>query len=122
HHPAHGRRPELGVVAGRAVVTDLLAPSEPAELVDGDPRAQEGDEQRYRAAQQDGSHRLPLCVDPDRSPMIPYAAPESDAARRRAVARCSRYPRGWAASSARTTSRSSNGWTTPSISCQVSWP
>ena len=33
--------------------------------------------------EQDGSHRLPsLSSDPDRWAMIPYAAPESDAARR----------------------------------------
>ena len=38
------------------------------------------------AAEQDGSHRLPFCVDPDRWAMIPYAAAESDAARRRPVA------------------------------------
>jgi hypothetical protein len=66
HDAAHGRRAELGVVAGRPVVADLLAEAQPAELVDRDAGAEEGDEQRDGAAQQDGSHRPPLCVDPDR--------------------------------------------------------
>ena len=55
-HAAHGGRAALGVVAGRTVVADLLAVAPAGEPGDRHPGAEQRDQQRQAAAEQDRSH------------------------------------------------------------------
>ena len=77
---AHGGRAALGVVGGRAVVADLLAVAAPAQHLDRVARADQRDQQRETATEQDRSHAVLPSVPPGRRPAVlrrrlPSAAP-----------------------------------------------
>ncbi len=73
---AHGRRAPLGVVAGRAVVADLLAVAPLREPLDRRPGADQRDQEAQAAAEEDRSHRaLPPSVSSSCSATHSRAAP-----------------------------------------------
>src|SRR4029079_11339285 len=105
HHPAHGRRTALGVVAGRAVLADLLAVALAGEQLDRVAGPDEGDDQRQPTAEQDRSHSLSLSTRP--------WATCSSAAPREALTRTTSPAAMFSRNHARAASRSATGTAVP---------